>query len=72
MAKLKKTRKGIKIQITPAADYFIEWDRCDSKDKILEWVFHLTEKSWCTVEILGQLIEEAANHHKMDIFDSAA
>lgn len=40
-----------------AAAYDIPWSRLDSYPKLLEWVKHLSEKSWVTADDLGAFVE---------------
>jgi hypothetical protein len=34
---------GIDLQPVCGNEYFIEWERCSTKDAIVEWILHLTE-----------------------------
>lgn len=36
--------------------YDIELDRCDTPEKILAWVDHLTEKTWMTNDMFSEFI----------------
>ena len=56
------------INISKDKEYFIEWSRCDDIVKILEWVHHLSEKSWITSECIHEFITAATAHHKLDIY----
>ncbi len=40
-------------------DYEININRCDTKEKILEWVLHLTQKPWMNKELLNRFIHVA-------------
>ena len=49
-------------------DYQIEWDRCNTKEKILEWSAHLCEKNWITTFHIRTMIESACDHHKLELW----
>ncbi len=47
--------------------YHIEFNRCDSPVKILEWVSQLCQKQWVTREQIGYFVLRSTSHHKIDI-----
>lgn len=47
--------------------YNIHIERCNTHEKILAWVFHLTEKSWMTKEILRHFIRVAHDESGLEI-----
>jgi len=46
--------------------YEIALDRIDNPVKILQWVIHLTEKTWMTTELLNQFVQAACNKAGVD------
>ena len=38
-------------------DYFFEFNRINSKDKLIKWLFHLSEKDWFSSFHLQGLLE---------------
>ena len=40
-------------------EYNIEIARCNTPEKILAWVLHLSEKTWMTVEIMERFVQTA-------------
>lgn len=57
---------GDGIMINVAYEYHIDFYRCDSPIKILEWVHHLSEKNWATVAVLKSFIDLACKYHKVE------
>ena len=43
--------------------YYIEFDRFDTKEKILEWVIHLIEKRDMDSDIINRFIKMACDVH---------
>lgn len=56
---IKVSRSGIEFD---GHGYFIEWDRLDSREKLLEWIHHLSEKTWVDSRMIGDLIERVHEH----------
>lgn len=52
-------------------EYNIALSRCDTREKLLEWVYHLTEKNWMSREVLRRFMEVAAAHHGYELHLSA-
>jgi hypothetical protein len=46
-------------------EYNIELSRCDSYEKIIWWISHLSEKTWITVPMIEQFILLACHEHKL-------
>jgi hypothetical protein len=46
--------------------YEIALDRIDTAPKILQWVIHLTEKSWMTTELMRQFVYAACTKAGID------
>lgn len=46
-------------------EYNIPLSKCDSKEKILDWVLQLLEKNWVTKELVEEFIKTAMNAHKL-------
>ena len=55
------------IVINTVGEYCIELDRCDTPEKLLEWVHHLCEKTWMTTDILARFIEVASVKNEMTL-----
>ena len=53
------------IVLRVASEYKIALNRCSTFPDILSWVFHLTEKSWMTTEILHHFILVACRENKL-------
>lgn len=47
--------------------YPIDFDRCDSAAKILDWVRQLCQKEWVTREQIAYFVSQATSHYKIDI-----
>ena len=45
--------------------YHIELDRIDTKEKMLEWVLHLSGKDWVTRIMVHRMVEVACKFHKL-------
>ena len=43
-------------------DYPIEKTRCDTYEKILSWILHLSEKAWVDNETIYDFTEAAMRH----------
>ncbi len=44
-------------------EYSVPLSRCDTYEKILSWVYHLSEKTWVTTEVVNEFIKTALNEH---------
>ena len=44
--------------------YNFEYERCNTKDKFTDWVYHLNEKNWVTRTMLQQFMNLADKVHK--------
>jgi len=38
-------------------EYYIPLDRCRTSAEVLDWIFQISHKTWCTPETLADLIE---------------
>lgn len=54
------------LTIHGPSDYEISLARLDSAEKILQWVMHLTEKSWFTNDMLRAFIVVARREIGLD------
>lgn len=54
------------IVINVAYEYNISLDSCSTHQQILNWVWHLTEKTWMTQKVTRRFIEVACCHHKLE------
>lgn len=69
--KIKVLKKTINLVQFAGYEYHIRWNRIDNKDKLVEWIAHLSEKTWCTSQMIWQLIHAACEHHGMEIYVNA-
>ena len=49
------------------SNYRVDFERCDTPAKVLDWVYHLAHKQWVTKELLIELIDAAAQQHRFDV-----
>ncbi|CDG99822.1 hypothetical protein [Xenorhabdus bovienii] len=47
--------------------YEIAISDCDTPEKLIPWIFHLTEKSWMSVDLLRHFIRVASNKSNISI-----
>ncbi|MCF8051575.1 MAG: hypothetical protein K9L59_10085 [Desulfobacterales bacterium] len=60
----KKVRiEGGSIVMTVRPRYEIDLSRCNTKEKILEWVAHLSRKTWVDRAVTSRFIELACGYH---------
>lgn len=57
--------KHIIINVTH--EYNIGLNRCDTAEKLLHWIWHLTEKSWMTKDTMREFIEVACQESNIKI-----
>jgi hypothetical protein len=48
--------------------YWIDFDRCDTPEKILGWAEHLAEKTWVNTTLLRTFIRSAAHRINCHIY----
>jgi|TARA_R100001480_G_scaffold152804_1_gene155265 hypothetical protein len=54
-----------KKYIDNGGDYWFEYeDRCDTPEKLVNWIDHLSRKNWCNTKIIREIISAINNHHK--------
>lgn len=58
---------GDYLVVRSEPEYSVKLDRCDTPEKILSWVYHLSEKTWVDTDLLGSFIRTAAEHIGCDI-----
>jgi len=46
--------------------YLIDLSRIDTKEKILSWVYHLTEKNWASREMFYRMLKLLEEHFGME------
>lgn len=66
LARIVTVKDGV-ITINVAYEYHISLDRCRDFGEILNWVVHLTEKSWMTTDILRYFIKVACTQNDLEI-----
>lgn len=47
-------------------NYDIALDRCNTPEKVLGWVYHLSEKTWITSDHIRAFIKMACREHGFD------
>lgn len=57
---------GDDIVIHKPVEYYINFSRCDTPEKILSWVLQLTEKTWMTRDIVHQFVILACQNHSIE------
>lgn len=55
------------IVINVYYEYNISLDRCDSAEKLLHWVWHLTEKTWMTNDVMRRFISLACQKNGINM-----
>jgi len=58
------------IVIDIGSPYRIELSRCNTHEKIVDWVLHLSEKVWITPAIIQRFIELAAQENGLAIHET--
>ncbi|WP_421789328.1 hypothetical protein [Hyphobacterium sp.] len=48
-------------------EYNIHLSRIDTPEKVVSWVYHLTEKTWMTTEVLREVLKTVSNENGIDI-----
>jgi len=65
-----KTPSTVKIEneefVIIDEGYSFETSRCNDPFKLVVWIGHLTEKNWCTTEMISDLIDEFCKEYKYD------
>jgi len=51
------------IVINVEFEYNIALSRCDTAEKLLYWIWHLTEKTWMTNDVMRRFIEIACREN---------
>ena len=49
--------------------YCIELSRCDTHEKLIEWVHHLNEKTWMTTQLMNRFLELCCKHHGLRLYN---
>lgn len=62
---------GINLKNYAGFDYWIEWSRLDSKEKVLHWVMHLLEKRWVDRRMMRKFIATVCDHHNFNPYGVA-
>lgn len=62
--------KNGSIVINVSYEYTIELSRCDTAEKLLHWIWHLTEKSWMTNDVMRRFVEIACRENKIEMVDA--
>ena len=58
---------GELLTINVKYEYQIELARCDTLEKILAWVVHLSEKTWISPDVLERFVHVACRHHGLKL-----
>ncbi|EMF4673503.1 hypothetical protein ACN1OJ_004125 [Providencia stuartii] len=65
--KVDKTHFVFKHGDTDLDEYEILISSCDTAEKLVTWIFHLTEKSWMNIELLRHFIRVASKQSNINI-----
>lgn len=55
------------IVLNVSSEYSIPISECDSAEKLLGWISHLTEKTWMTMPVMARFISVAARASNIQI-----
>lgn len=58
---------GDQIILNLAVEYYIDLQRCNTPEKILGWLVHLSEKTWIEKKHLVKFCKLAAKENKIEI-----
>ncbi|MBE8597879.1 hypothetical protein [Xenorhabdus sp. BG5] len=64
---LRITDKHFIFHFNGMDQYEIPVSDCNTPEKLLSWVFHLTEKRWMSVDLLRHFIRAASHKSKISI-----
>ena len=73
LKEMEELRKRIRIEddgyitIDIVYPYEFEVDRCNTPLKLLGWVYHLSEKTWATKDVLSMFILVVSEHFGWEI-----
>lgn len=75
LAEEERLRKQVYVEddhivINVVTEYNVAKTRCDTPEKLLHWVWHLTEKTWMTNEIMRRFIEIACRENGIEMQNS--
>lgn len=48
-------------------EYEVPISECDTAEKLVNWIFHLTEKQWMTREIMREFVRRACNQSNIEL-----
>lgn len=68
---MKKTPTSVAYnfhKIVLNGHYEIDSERVNTKEKLVEWIYHLTQKSWVTTDHIKKLTEAAADLNNWKIY----
>ena len=60
--------KGNYIIVNASYPYQVPVDECRTAEGLLNWVYHLTEKSWMNTEILRRFMEVASGQTGVKLY----
>ena len=55
------------IVINVEYEYNIDLQRCNTPEKLLHWIWHLTEKTWMTNDVMRRFIQIACKENKIEM-----
>lgn len=55
------------VVINVEYEYNIELSRCDTAEKLLHWIWHLTEKTWMNTVVMRRFIEVVCRENKIEM-----
>ena len=51
--------------INDGGDYWFDYeDRCNTPEKLINWIDHLSKKRWCTTNMIREIVSAINKHHK--------
>jgi len=55
------------IVINVSYEYKIDLSRCDTAERLLHWIWHLTEKTWMTNDVMRRFIEITCRENSIEM-----
>ena len=59
---------GKYLTLNVKGQYDIELSRINTEEKLLKWIFHLSEKQWVTREIIHEVIDKVAERFDLSVY----
>lgn len=67
---VRETHEGIYLRNLNGndTDYLIEWERCSTPERILNWVCHISGKRWVNGQVSKDFVRSACKRAGIEIF----